>query len=60
MRHPARNLQSDPTEKVDLTDPAAVLKAIDSILRARYGAEPVAPSLAQQVAEAWEGVAQSG
>jgi hypothetical protein len=27
-------------------------------LRARYGAEPVAPSLAQQVAEAWEGVAR--
>lgn len=51
MQERARNLQSDPTEKVDLTDPAAVLKAIDAILRARYGADYGLPLLESSIAD---------
>ena len=51
MQRPARNLQSDPTEKVDLTNPAAVLEAIDAILRARYGAGYGRPLLESSIAD---------
>ena len=51
MQRPARSLQSDPTEKVDLTNPAAVLEAIDAVLRARYGAGYGRPLLESSIAD---------
>ena len=58
MLDTSRNTQTDPTEKVDLTDPAAVLKAIDAILRARYGADyglPLLESATADLARAFRG-----
>ena len=51
MLDTSRNRQSDPTETVDLKDPAAVLKAIDAILRARYGDGYGLPLLESAIAD---------
>lgn len=51
MLDSSRNAQSDPTGMVDLTDPAAVLTAVDAILRARYGAAYGLPLLQSAMAD---------
>lgn len=49
MQLKSRRRQSDPTESVDLQDPAAVLAAIDAVLRPRYGADYGVPLLERAI-----------